>query len=123
MFFSFHPAKITVDGSDILHQLIGPMIYQVLYIPGGAGVLPTVSPKKKHSTSVCNVKSYTRETTNMNYCFFLANWGPRICGTLVILIGRKSDPASASVDIEKRGQFATSFESRSFFFSSKVGKI
>ncbi len=36
-----------VDGSEILHQLrlvVYPMIYRVLYIPGGAGLLPpTVS--------------------------------------------------------------------------------
>ena len=33
----------TVDGSEILHQLIGmfPIVYKVLYIPGGAGFLPS----------------------------------------------------------------------------------
>ena len=35
----------TVDGSEILHQLrlvVYPIIYRVLYIPGGAGFLPTI---------------------------------------------------------------------------------
>ena len=34
----------TVDGSEILHQLrlvVSPIIYRVLYIPGGAGSLPS----------------------------------------------------------------------------------
>ena len=36
---------IHVDGSEILHQLrlvVYPIIHRVLYIPGGAGFLPTV---------------------------------------------------------------------------------
>ncbi len=42
----FHPqfprfAVHTVDGSEILHQLIGCLSYKVLYIPGGAGFLPS----------------------------------------------------------------------------------
>ena len=42
----FHPqfprfVVHTVDGSEILHQLIGCLSYKVLYIPGGAGFLPS----------------------------------------------------------------------------------
>ena len=34
----------TVDGSEILHQLrlvVSPIIYRVLYIPSGAGFVPS----------------------------------------------------------------------------------
>ena len=47
----------TVDGSEILHQLrlvVYPIIYRVLYIPSGAGFLPSTVPSEI-SMQACKV--------------------------------------------------------------------